>query len=54
MRKYQMILGSMMPTIVLGFIPGIIALINGSTVLLFIAILMIIGGGGDLLVTFKL
>lgn len=54
MRKYQMILGSMMPTIVLGFIPGIVAVMIGSTELLFIAILMIIGGGGDLLVTFKL
>ena len=54
MKKHQIIIGSLMPTIVLGFIPGIAAVISGSEVLLAVAILMILGGGGDLLVTYKL
>lgn len=54
MKKHQIIIGSLMPTIVLGFIPGIVAVISGSEVLLAVAILMIFGGGGDFLVTYKL
>ena len=54
MKKYQIIIGSLMPTLVLGFLPGIVAVISGSEVLLAVAILMIFGGGGDFLVTYKL
>ena len=54
MKKHQIIIGSLMPTIVLGFIPGIVAVISGSEVLLAVAILMIFGGGGGFLVTYKL
>ena len=43
-----------MPTIILGVLMGAVAVISGSTILLFIAVLMLFGGGGDMLVTMKL
>lgn len=54
LKKYQMILGALMPTLVLGVGFGIAAIVSGSSMLLFTAFLNIIGGGGDLLVTMKL
>lgn len=54
MKKYQIIIGAFMPTFVLGIIPGIIAVFIGSSMLLFVSIFMILGGGGDLLIIFKL
>ena len=54
LKKKQIIIGSLMPTIILGIIPGIVAVICGSELLLVVAIIMIFGGGGDLLVTYKL
>lgn len=44
MKKHQIIIGALMPTIVLGFVPGIIAIFIGSSLLIFVAILMILGG----------
>lgn len=54
MKKPQIIIGAFMPTLLLGIIPGVIAVLNGSTMLLIVATLMIFGGGGDLLIIFKL
>ena len=49
-----MIIGSLMPTIILGFIPAIIACIINSYFLFIISVVMILCGGGDFLITFKL
>lgn len=54
MKKHQIIIGAFMPTLLLGIIPGVIAVLNGSTMLLIVALFMIFGGCGDLLVIFKL
>lgn len=54
LKKKHMIIGALMPTIILGVLMGAVAVISGSTILLFIAVLMLFGGGGDMLVTMKL
>ncbi len=54
MKKYQIIVGAIMPTIVLGFIPAIVAVFTGSTITLFVALMLIMGGGGDMIIIFKL
>lgn len=48
LKKYQIILGALMPTIVLGIIPGIAAIFMGNTVVWLLAMFMIVGGGGDM------
>lgn len=48
LTKKHYIIGALMPLVVLGLIPAIAALITGSSVLLWIGILMIIGAGGDI------
>lgn len=53
LKKYQIVLGTLMPTIVLGFGLGIAAIISGSVVLLFTAVFNTMGCGGDLLIVFK-
>lgn len=42
------IMGALMPTIILGFIPYIIALFTGNESLMMYSILLVICGGGDL------
>lgn len=54
MKKYQIIVGAIMPTLILGFIPAIVAVFTGSTVTLFIALMLIMGGGGDMIMICKL
>lgn len=54
LKKYQIILGTLMPTLILGVGFGIASLIFGSTTLLIIAVLNLLGCGGDLLVILKL
>lgn len=54
LKKHHIIIGSLMPTIILGVGFGIAAVISGSSMLLLITFLNILGGGGDLLVTMKL
>ncbi|MBQ7775845.1 MAG: DUF3267 domain-containing protein, partial [Lachnospiraceae bacterium] len=39
LKKYQMVLGAMMPTIVLGILPGIVAAVIGSVALLYMSCL---------------
>ena len=54
MKKREVIIGGLMPTVVLGIIPAIIAIISGSAWLMLTAVLMIYGGGGDILMAYKL
>lgn len=54
MKKKQIIIGALMPTIILGFLLGIIAIFTGSSIVFFVAMMSILGGGGDLLMTLKL
>ena len=47
----QYIVTLLMPTIVLGFIPGIAAMLTGSSMIFEFSLFMILGGGGDFLIT---
>ena len=48
------ILGALMPLIVLGIIPTVIAIFHGSFLLLVIGVVMILAAGGDILIVIKL
>lgn len=54
LKKYQIILGALMPTIILGVGFGVAALVFGSSTLLITAFFNIMGCGGDLLIILKL
>ena len=54
LTKFGYIIGAMMPTIILGIIPMIVAIAIGNAVVFGIAFLMILSGGGDMLTSFKL
>lgn len=54
LTKAQYIIGSAMPTLILGFIPAVISVIIGSPWLLTLSVLMIIGGGGDFFIILKI
>ncbi len=54
LKKRQMILGALMPTIVLGFIPGIVATVIGAVPMFYMACFLVLGGGGDLMVVAKI
>ena len=54
LHMWQYILGALMPTIILGIVPCVIAIISGSTFLLVLGCLMILGGGGDLTIVLKM
>ncbi len=54
MKKGQYLLGSAMPTLILGFGLGIVAVYTGVSLLLYLAVLMILGGGGDFCIILKL
>lgn len=54
LKKYEYIIGALMPTIILGIIPCIIAIFNGSAMLFSLGAIMILGGGGDLTIIIKL
>ena len=43
-----------MPTIILGFLSAVIAVLTGNAGILFISVFMILGGGGDFLIIGKL
>lgn len=50
LSKTKYIIALLMPTIVLGIIPAIVAALIGSPVWLIIGILLIYGGGGDMMI----
>lgn len=54
LTKAQYIAGSLMPTLLLGIVPGVVAVMIGSFEVLAVALLMIMSGGGDLLISLKL
>lgn len=54
LTKFGYIVGAMMPVIILGFIPAIVAIAIGNALLFYVSILMILGGGGDMFTTYLL
>ena len=54
LEKGQYILGALMPLIVLGLIPAVIAIFSGSFLLLMISVVMIMSAGGDVLLVREL
>lgn len=54
LKRWQYILGSVMPTIVLGFGLGIVAIYTKQNLLCYLSLLMILGGGGDFCIIIKL
>ena len=54
LSKGQYILGALMPLFVVGLLPAIVAIANGSTMLLLLGLIMILGAGGDVLVVLQL
>ena len=46
--------GSMMPTLILGFLQGLLAVRTGSFLLFVLSVVLMIGGGGDFLIDFLL
>lgn len=54
MKKGQYLLGSAMPTLVLGFGLGAVAVLTGVDLLLYLSVMMILGGGGDFCIMLKL
>lgn len=54
LKRYQYIIGAVMPTIILGFLSAVMAVLTGNEGILFISVFMILGGGGDFLIIGKL
>lgn len=54
LKRRQYILGSVMPTLVLGFGLGAAAVCTGQNLLFYLSLLMILGGGGDFCIILKL
>lgn len=54
MKRWQYLLGSAMPTLVLGFGLGMAAVYMGMFPLLYLSVLLILGGGGDFCIILKL
>lgn len=54
LKKYQYIIGAIMPTVILGILPCIISLFSGQTFLLYFGLLMILAGGGDMTIIYKI
>lgn len=54
LKKHQIVLGSLMPTIILGLGFAAAAILSGSAMLMLTAVLNILGGGGDLLIVLKI
>ena len=54
LTRGQYIIGSMMPTLVLGFIQGIVAILTGNFLIFILSVFLIIGGGGDFLIDWLL
>lgn len=54
LKKWQYIIGALMPTILLGILPASVAVFTGSWLLLILGIALIFGGGGDLTIVLEL
>ena len=54
LTKSQYIIGGIMPTVILGVMPAVVAIFTGSWFLFTIGALMILSGGGDLTIILKI
>lgn len=54
LTRGQYIIGGIMPTVLLGVVPAVIAIFSGSSLLFAIGCLMILAGGGDLTILLKI
>ena len=54
LRKAPYLVGALAPFVILGLIPCVIAVFNGSFLLLILGLCMIAGAGGDILIALKL
>lgn len=54
LKRTHYLLAGLAPTVVLGILPAAVALAIGSRWILYMGILMILGGGGDIMCAFKL
>lgn len=54
LKKGQYIIGALMPTVILGFLPAIASIFAGSLFVFAVAELMIMSGGGDFLIVAKM
>ncbi len=54
LKKWQYIIGAIMPTIFVGFLPAVFAILYHNPTLLFISMIMVAGGGGDAIIATKL
>lgn len=54
LKKHQIILGALMPTLLLGLVPGLIAIGIGSSLLMMLALVMVVGGGADIMIACRL
>ena len=54
LAKGPYVLGALMPLLVLGIVPTVIALCIGNTLLMWIGVIMIISAGGDVMIAGKL
>ena len=54
LKKWQYVIGALMPTILLGFLPGMVAAATANLSLLIFSQILILAGGGDFLVVVRL
>lgn len=54
MKKWQYVIGALMPTLLLGVVPAAVSVFTGSVLLFVIGSFMITAGGGDLTIVLKL
>lgn len=54
LKKWHYVLGAAMPTLVLGAGLGVVAIMTGNLVCLYLAEFMTLGGGGDFLIIMKI
>lgn len=54
LTKGQYIIGGIMPTVILGLIPAVVAIFTGSWLVFLIGCIMILSGGGDMTIILKL
>ena len=54
LSKGAYIAGALMPLIVLGILPWIVSMITGSTLLLYISLVMILAAGGDIMIVLEI
>ena len=54
LTRGQYMIGSLRPTLILGFIQGFIAIMTGNILIFALSIVMMFGGGGDFLVDWML